>query len=113
MIDINLDAVQAGRGVPPREIPDVFNKNDGGDTFINTLRNEPNNEDVVCAFLDNAVVWFAAQNTNEVVLPYYQAYGLQDYLYLNDYLRFKALRLNAIPEDDWDSLATRPSGQAA
>ncbi|KAK2739838.1 hypothetical protein CKAH01_18638 [Colletotrichum kahawae] len=103
--NINLDADQAGRGVSPREILDDFDKINGGETFINTLWNEPSNEDVVSAFLGNAFVWFAAQNADEVVLPYYQAYGLQDYFYLVDYLRFEALRLNAIPEDDWDSVA--------
>ncbi|KAJ1326188.1 TENA/THI-4/PQQC family [Microdochium nivale] len=68
------------------------------------------NQDVIADFMNHPFIWFTASNTDEEVLPYYQEFGLQDYFYLIDFVRFMALRLNTIPADDWDTLERGAQG---
>ncbi|OHE96236.1 hypothetical protein CORC01_08454 [Colletotrichum orchidophilum] len=110
--NINLDAVHVDRGVSPREILSTFDDRSEGTGFADALWNDPTNQDLVKAFMTNDFVWYAAQHPDAEVLPHYQAYGLQDYFYLIDYIGFKALRLNTIPGDDWDSLQREAKGLA-
>lgn len=102
--DVNLDAINTHRGVQPSAIINTFHDPAIVNQFILKVWNDPYNQDVVQAFLKNDFIWFAAYHTDSEALAYYQNYGIQDYFYLVDYIRFKALRLNTVLEDDWENL---------
>ncbi|KAK0642523.1 hypothetical protein DIS24_g8932 [Lasiodiplodia hormozganensis] len=53
---------------------------------------------MVDQFLNNTFVRFQAQNPDEKALPSYRHYSLQDYYYLLDFVKYRALRLAAVPD---------------
>ncbi|KXH62875.1 hypothetical protein CSAL01_10606 [Colletotrichum salicis] len=112
--DDNLEAVLDDRGGSPREVLRTCGDRNG---FADALWNDPSNKDLVEALMSNSFIWFAAQNPDDVVLPYYQEYGLlicsgmkQDFFYLIDYVGFQALRMNTIPDDDWETFQKEVTG---
>ncbi|KAF4449284.1 heme oxygenase-like protein [Fusarium austroafricanum] len=67
---------------------------------IKWLWSHPQNRDLVKEFLANPFCRFCAHGTDEEALPFYQQLAIQDYYYLLAHVKFKALRLNSIPDHD-------------
>ncbi|MCJ1452014.1 hypothetical protein MMC28_002354 [Mycoblastus sanguinarius] len=72
--------------------------------FINKLWNAEENQDVVKKFLNNRLCKICAENKDPNALELFQTYAVQDYFYLVDYVKFKALRLTTIPQSEFDIL---------
>ncbi|KAK7454097.1 hypothetical protein VKT23_011608 [Stygiomarasmius scandens] len=68
---------------------------------IDKLWNDIDNQDVVTAFMENKLCVEAAQD-KENARAAYKRYAVQDYFYLLDSVRFKALRFATLPYDDFD-----------
>ncbi|KAH7869743.1 uncharacterized protein C8R40DRAFT_1259009 [Lentinula edodes] len=71
------------------------------DIEINKLWGDQNNKDVVAAFMNNKLCVEAAKGGKQA-LDAYKRYAVQDYFYLLDSVKFKALRLATLPYDDFD-----------
>ncbi|MCJ1324779.1 hypothetical protein MMC10_001441 [Thelotrema lepadinum] len=78
-------------------------------TFVDSLWNNPSNADLISQFLDNSFCTTCARGSDEDCLPLYQRYSVQDYFFLEDYVKFKALRLNALPSGNLTALKAETS----
>ncbi|KAL9102189.1 MAG: hypothetical protein Q9163_002637 [Psora crenata] len=97
--NINIDLRVPFRGI------DVIKEGKPTYNFINKLWNAPENQDVVEKFLNNKMCMQCAENKDpDACLKLFQTYAIQDYFYLVDYFKFKALRLTTIPQADFDTL---------
>ncbi|KAI0776846.1 heme oxygenase-like protein [Trametes elegans] len=65
-------------------------------SFIDKLWNDPNNKALVDKFWNNKLCREAAKGHPEA-LKAFGNYAIQDYFYLIDYVKFKALRLVSVP----------------
>ncbi|KAI4193457.1 MAG: hypothetical protein LQ350_008310, partial [Teloschistes chrysophthalmus] len=62
------------------------------------------NQDLVSQFLNNDFINFCGRGSDEVCLPLYRKYYVQDYFYLVDYVKYKAHRLITIPTGELSAL---------
>lgn len=72
--------------------------------FIDSLWTDPSNQDLVQEFLGNSFTSKCAQEEDEECLPSYRKYSVQDYFYLEDYVKYKAHRLTTLPEGNIETL---------
>ncbi|KAK7051299.1 hypothetical protein VNI00_004799 [Paramarasmius palmivorus] len=71
------------------------------DVVIDKFWNNPKNQDVVDAFMNNTLCNEAAKGNPDAIAAY-KKYAVQDYFYLVDWFKFKVLRLAVLPHDDFD-----------
>jgi thiaminase len=107
MESVNIDALHPDRGpvLSSIELDKLAKTGVVKSEFIEKLWNDPKNADVVRAFMDNPMCQFWAHGSDDQILPTYQNYAIQDYFYLIDYVKFKALRLTTIPVSDFNTLS--------
>ncbi|KAF4627523.1 hypothetical protein G7Y89_g10631 [Cudoniella acicularis] len=99
-VNMNTDAVNPTRGASIEDIHNRLSKRATTNTFIDSLWNNPSNQDLVSGFLNNNFSLTCAHGNDTECLPLYQKFSVQDYFYLEDYVKFKALRLNTLPVGD-------------
>ncbi|KAI9687034.1 MAG: hypothetical protein M1822_002444 [Bathelium mastoideum] len=88
-----------GHWLDIRQLPTIYS------TFIEKLWKNPDNASEVNAFMDNPVVLGWSKGIEDATLKKeFLAYNIQDFFYLIDYVKFKALRLASIPQTDLDDL---------
>ncbi|KAK7051306.1 hypothetical protein VNI00_004806 [Paramarasmius palmivorus] len=77
------------------------------DVVISRFWNDPRNQGIIDAFMNNQLCIDAAQGKPEAIEAY-KRYAVQDYFYLLDWFKFRVLRLATLPHDDFelDSLGT-------
>ncbi|KAI1345310.1 hypothetical protein F5Y01DRAFT_300856 [Xylaria sp. FL0043] len=81
----------------------VQNKN-GTPDYVTELWDADENKGLVNEFLSNQFCRFCARGTDDEVLPIYREFAKQDYYYLIARIKFKALCINSIPDDDIETL---------
>ncbi|KAL8767336.1 MAG: hypothetical protein Q9194_006017 [Teloschistes cf. exilis] len=75
-----------------------------GASIADTLWTAPENQDLVSQFLNNNLTTTCAHSTDDECLPLYQKYSVQDYFFLEDYVKYKAHRLITIPTGELSAL---------
>ena len=99
--------------------------------FIDSLWQDPSNQDLVNQFLNNTFCLTCARSSDEDCLPLYRNYTVvclescpdvllvtkslqqQDYFFLEDYVKYKAHRLLTLPEGDLNTLVTEAEALAS
>ncbi|KAI0653726.1 hypothetical protein C8Q70DRAFT_1059043 [Cubamyces menziesii] len=103
---IVADALIDGRGLSAKELEDVLTADLPLDnSFIENLWNDPKNKPFVEKFMNNELCKRCAEG-DPVSLEAYKVYAVQDYFYLVDYVKFKALRLATVLQYDLNALKT-------
>ena len=102
---IKQDAVDPAHGAIESEV-DKAMKGPASYKFIEYLWNHKSNTDVVQKFMENPITnaWAQGIDKNPQLKNEFLVYCIQDYLYLLDYIKFKALRLVSIPQTDLTAL---------
>ncbi|KAI0772498.1 hypothetical protein BD413DRAFT_492564 [Trametes elegans] len=93
--NIVTDAWTKNRGLSYKEV-EVALTQSIDTSFIDKLWNDPNNKPLVDKFWNNKLCREAAKGHPEA-LKAFGNYAIQDYFYLIDYVKFKALRLVSVP----------------
>lgn len=73
-------------------------------SIADILWNDPSNQDLVSQFLNNNLTTTCAHSSDQDCLAYYQKYSVQDYFFLEDYVKYKSHRLITIPTGDLQTL---------
>lgn len=81
--------------------------------FISRLWDKEENKELVKAFLENELCKICALNKDPKAKAYYTEYMVQDYWYLEDYVKFRGLRLNTFPLNDVNGLVEEAASVGA
>jgi len=113
-VRMNTDAIHPARGASADDIQNQLMKRQStSNAFIDSLWDNPSNQDLVNGFLNNSFALTCARGSNEECLPLYQRYSVQDYFYLEDYVKYDALTLNTIPVGDLTTLQSQANAVAS
>ncbi|MCJ1450178.1 hypothetical protein MMC28_000507, partial [Mycoblastus sanguinarius] len=115
-VNMNTDAIHPARGASVEDIQNQLRKRTASytpastphstfynelttlsSTFVESLWDASSNEDLVSQFLNNSFCTTCARSSDQDCLPLYQRYSVQDYFYLEDYVKYKAHRLLTLP----------------
>ncbi|KAI0772500.1 hypothetical protein BD413DRAFT_44811 [Trametes elegans] len=97
------DAHIKHRGASNEQVGRALLSQEVDTSFIDKLWNDPANKEFVDGFMYNKLCRDAAKG-DETALEAYKHYAIQDYFYLIDYVKFKALRLATVPSTDLSTL---------
>ncbi|KAL8763890.1 MAG: hypothetical protein Q9194_007229 [Teloschistes cf. exilis] len=104
-VNMNADALDPARGASVEEIQHHLVKRQQSASIADTLWAAPENQHLVSQFLNNNLTTTCAHSTDHECLPLYQKYSVQDYFYLEDYVKYKAHRLISIPTGEISALS--------
>ncbi|KAL9086346.1 MAG: hypothetical protein Q9165_007132 [Trypethelium subeluteriae] len=107
--DMKACNMHPARSASIEDIQHQMKSQNASSTFIDSLWNNPLNADLVSQFLNNKFCATCARSSDEECLPLYQRYSVQDYFYLEDYVKYKALRLNTLPVGNLTALEAEVS----
>ena len=104
-VQVNQDTLNPNRGANKSEI-DIAMEKTATHKFIEYFWNHPRNQGVKNAFMDNKIIdsWAGESDKDLTLKKQYLDYCIQDYFYLVDFIKFKALRLVSIPQTDMEAL---------